>query len=121
MRDREVDTSDIPEVLDWSKAQVGKFFRPIKQQITLRIDADIIAWFKARGEGYQTAVNEALREHLRRRAASVGQLVKTGERCPESGMWQPLDSNEDASPIALGSPMPSYRRKSVVWKLVQRA
>ena len=42
-----IDTTDAPEVLDWSDARRGVFYRPVKQQITLRLDADIIAWFKA--------------------------------------------------------------------------
>ena len=65
----QVDTSDAPEILDWSDARRGVFYRPVKQQITLRLDADIIAWFKARacgGRGYQTDINGALREHVRR-------------------------------------------------------
>jgi uncharacterized protein (DUF4415 family) len=67
MPERGVDTSDIPERSDWGRAEVGRFYRPVKQQITLRIDADIIAWFKARGGKYQTAVNAALREFVARR------------------------------------------------------
>ena len=46
----------------------------MKRQITLRLDADIIAWFKARargGRGYQTDINGALREHVQRTARSV--------------------------------------------------
>ena len=67
--DEDIDTSDIPEVIDWSRAERGRFYRPTKQQITLRIDADVIAWFKAQtpqGKGYQTKINQALREHVRR-------------------------------------------------------
>jgi len=64
--DTEIDTSDIPEVADWSGAVTGKFYRPIKQQITLRIDADVLAWFKSQGGKYQSAVNAALREHMMR-------------------------------------------------------
>ena len=67
--DDQIDTSDIPEILDWSDARRGVFYRPVKRQITLRLDADIIAWFKARargGRGYQTDINGALREHVRR-------------------------------------------------------
>lgn len=67
--DEDIDTSDTPEVLDWSRAERGRFYRPTKQQITLRIDADVIAWFKAQmpqGKGYQTNINQALREHVRR-------------------------------------------------------
>ena len=67
----QIDTTDAPEILDWSDARRGVFYRPVKQQITLRLDADIIAWFKARapgGRGYQTAINDALRDHVQRMA-----------------------------------------------------
>ena len=67
--DDRIDTSDIPEVLDWSNARRGVFYRPVKQQITLRFDADLMAWFKARaegGRGYQTDINRALRRHVER-------------------------------------------------------
>ena len=72
--DDQIDTSDAPEILDWSDARRGVFYRPVKQQITLRIDADIIAWFKTQardGRGYQTDINGALREHVQRTARSV--------------------------------------------------
>ncbi len=67
--DDQIDTADIPEILDWSDARRGAFYRPVKRQITLRLDADIIAWFKARaadGRGYRTDSNGALREHGQR-------------------------------------------------------
>ena len=70
----EVDTTDAPEILDWSDAKRGVFYRPVKQQIAIRIDADIIAWFKANardGRGYQTDINGALREHVQRTAHSA--------------------------------------------------
>ena len=65
----EIDTTDIPEVLDWSHARRADLYRPIKQQITLRLDADVVAWFKERapgGRGYQSDINRALREHVDR-------------------------------------------------------
>lgn len=62
--DEEIDTSEIPEIRDFSSAIRGKFYRPIKKQITLRIDADLIAWFKAQGGQYQTRINSALREYV---------------------------------------------------------
>ena len=71
----QIDTTDAPEILDWSDARRGVFYRPVKQQITLRLDADVIAWFKAHaraGRGYQTEINGALREHVRRTARSAG-------------------------------------------------
>ncbi|MCY3558081.1 MAG: BrnA antitoxin family protein [Chloroflexi bacterium] len=74
LADEDIDLSDIPEVTDWSGAERGKFYRPVKQQITLRIDADVIAWFKAqapKGRGYQTNINQALRDHVQRTARST--------------------------------------------------
>lgn len=46
MPDDEIDTSDIPEVADWSGATRGLLYRRTKQQITLRLDADVLAWFR---------------------------------------------------------------------------
>ena len=65
--DDQIDTTDISEILDWSGARRGVFYRPVKQQISLRLDADVISWFKAHaqgGRGYQTDINRALREHV---------------------------------------------------------
>ena len=67
--DDQIDTSEIPEVLDWSDARRGLFYRPVKKQITLRLDADVVTWFKSRapgGRGYQTEINRALREYVRK-------------------------------------------------------
>jgi len=73
--DGKVDTRAMPEARDWSGAKRGVFYRPLKQQLTLRLDADVIAWFKdhaPKGQGYQTNINRALREHVRRRARKAG-------------------------------------------------
>jgi uncharacterized protein (DUF4415 family) len=67
LRDEAIDTSDAPELLDWSGAKRGLFYRPVKQQLTLRLDADVVAWFKSHAtpeEGYQTRINRALREYV---------------------------------------------------------
>ena len=67
--DDQIDTTDAPELLDWSDARRGVFYRPVKKQITIRLDADVIAWFKVHardGRGYQTDINGALREHVQR-------------------------------------------------------
>ena len=72
MPDNAIDTSDIHELLDWSGAKRGLFYRPVKQQMTLRIDADVVAWFKQHAdaeEGYQTRINRALREYVQ---ANIG-------------------------------------------------
>lgn len=72
MRDSQIDFSDQAEVRDWSRAVVGKFYRPIKKSLTIRLDADILAWLKAQGRGYQTRINKLLRNAMeskpRRRA-----------------------------------------------------
>ena len=71
--DDKIDTKDMPEVRDWSGARRGLFFRPLKQQLTLRIDADVIAWFKEHtphGEGYQTRIDRALREYVAQHTAA---------------------------------------------------
>jgi uncharacterized protein (DUF4415 family) len=57
---------DAPEVKDWSGAVRGGLYRPVKQPVTMRIDADVLKWFKRGGEGYQTRINEVLREHMER-------------------------------------------------------
>jgi uncharacterized protein (DUF4415 family) len=70
--DNEIDLSDIPEIRDWRNAVVGKFYRPIKTPVTIRVDADVLAWLKRQGRGYQTRINQLLRDameaKLRRRA-----------------------------------------------------
>lgn len=64
--DAEIDTSDIPELTD---AQLGEMkrpehFRPVKKQITARLDADVLAWLKAGGKGYQSRMNAILRQAM---------------------------------------------------------
>ena len=61
MPDSEIDTTDIPEVTDWSGAIRGAFYKPIKKPIALRLDADVLDWFQRQGPGYQTRINAALR------------------------------------------------------------
>ena len=70
MKDSEIDTTDIPPVSDWSKAVVGKFYRPIKKPLTIRIDADVLAWLKGQGRGYQTRINALLRSAMESRKGS---------------------------------------------------
>ena len=70
-----IDTSDAPQISDWSQATRGRFFRPVKQQLTLRLDADLIAWFRkhaTKGEGYQTRINRALRDYVQRQSRRAG-------------------------------------------------
>ena len=70
-----VNTAALPEQRDWSGARRGVFYRPIEKQLTLRLDADVIDWFKTHapeGEGYQTRINNALREYVAQYALSHG-------------------------------------------------
>ncbi len=66
LTDDEIDTSDIPELPSgaWKDAVRGHFYRPVKLAVSMRLDADVIAWLKKRGKGYQTRVNRILRQQM---------------------------------------------------------
>jgi uncharacterized protein (DUF4415 family) len=71
--DSEIDLSDIPEwtAEDFKNAVRGKYYRPVKAQVTTKLDADVIAWLKSAGKGYQTRMNAILRrEMLKERGAA---------------------------------------------------
>ena len=67
MRDEDIDFSDLPEIPPeaFANALVRKGLKPIarKTQITLRIDADVLEWFRAKGTGYQSQMNAVLRAY----------------------------------------------------------
>jgi uncharacterized protein (DUF4415 family) len=62
--DSEIDFSEIPPLKDsfWKNAVRNPLYRPVKQQLTVRLDADVIAWLRQQGRGYQTRLNQLLRE-----------------------------------------------------------
>jgi uncharacterized protein (DUF4415 family) len=65
MPDDEIDFSDIPELTEkfWQNAVPNPFYKPVKKQITLRIDADILVWLRRQGkDGYQSRLNAVLRQ-----------------------------------------------------------
>ena len=64
--DAEINTSDIPELTDAQLAEMKRpeHFRPVKKQITARLDADVLAWLKAGGKGYQSRMNAILRQAM---------------------------------------------------------
>jgi uncharacterized protein (DUF4415 family) len=79
MGDADIDTGAIPPAPAeaWRHARRGpvtradldamrQFFRPVKQPVSLRLDADVLHWFKERGRGWQTEINRALRAHIER-------------------------------------------------------
>ncbi len=73
LSDGEIDTSDMSEKRDWTGARRGLFYKPVKRQITLRLDADLIEWFRRRSgsdKEYQTRINEALREYVARHSSA---------------------------------------------------
>ena len=70
MPDGEIDTTDAPEVTDWSRARRGMLTRPVKLPVTMRLDADLLEWFRADdARGYQTRINAALRDYVERHKA----------------------------------------------------
>ena len=68
MKQKDIDLSDLPEARDWAGAAVGKFYRPIKKPLTLRVDADVLEWLKSQGKGYQTRINQILRSAMMNQA-----------------------------------------------------
>ena len=54
-------------------AEIGRLYKPIKKPVTLRLDADVLAWFKKQGRGYQTRINRALRRVM------MGERKASGE------------------------------------------
>lgn len=68
MPDDTIDTSDLPPLTDafFARAVRNPFYRPVKQQLTVRLDADVLAWLKTGGRGYQTRINTILREAMLR-------------------------------------------------------
>ena len=68
MPDSEIDFSDIPPLDEkfWKNAVRNPFYRPVKTSTTVRLDADVMAWLKSQGKGYQTRINAILREAMLR-------------------------------------------------------
>jgi uncharacterized protein (DUF4415 family) len=68
MSDEEIDLSDCPEITPdmFAKAIVRRGLPTVKSktQVTLRIDSDVLEWFKSQGRGYQTQINALLRAYM---------------------------------------------------------
>jgi uncharacterized protein (DUF4415 family) len=66
LSDDDIDYSDIPELTEefWVRAVRNPLFKPTKTSITLRVDSDVLAWFKAQGKGYQSRMNTVLRREM---------------------------------------------------------
>jgi uncharacterized protein (DUF4415 family) len=82
MTDADIDFSDIPEVTPemFAKGVVRRGLKPItKRQLTLRLDSDVIEWFKGQGNGYQTRMNALLRAYMEEHK-KVGARTKASAR-----------------------------------------
>lgn len=66
--DEQIDSSEIPPASEafWKAAVRNPFYRPMKTQITVRMDADVLAWLRSAGRGYQTRLNDILRHAMMR-------------------------------------------------------
>jgi len=65
--DSGIDLSDIPELTDEQLSEMrrpSEFYKPIKKQVTARIDADVLDWLKSYGKGYQSRINAILRREM---------------------------------------------------------
>ncbi|MGA2146127.1 MAG: BrnA antitoxin family protein [Bryobacteraceae bacterium] len=74
-RDRRLDGDpDAPQLSPdyWNKATIGKYYRPLKTQISLRIDNEVLDWLKSKGEGHLSRINEILRERMTRERQTDG-------------------------------------------------
>jgi uncharacterized protein (DUF4415 family) len=68
----EIDLSEIPEFVDWSAAERGRFYRPRKELISIRLDADVLDWFRSQPGPYQRRINEACRDYARKHSRDGG-------------------------------------------------
>ena len=81
--DKDIDFSDVSPILDWSGSEIGKFFRPAKKPVTMRLDADVVEWLKTGGPGYQTKANWLLRRamlHSKKGSATSGMRTRPKRR-----------------------------------------
>lgn len=78
LREEDIDYSDIPELDDEVFAQPLVPWPPKKETITIRVDSDVLGWFKQQGRGYQTRINQVLRRYIS--VASERRPSRTGAR-----------------------------------------
>ena len=87
--DSEIDFSEIPPLEEsfWKDAVRNPFYRPVKQQLAVRLDADVVAWLRRQGKCYQTRLNHVLRramlrEHQKKRLTAAAALAgRLGVEC----------------------------------------
>lgn len=68
LKDKDIDLSDVPEVSPemFARAIVRRGLKPVprKAQLTLRVDSEVLDWFRKQGQGYQTKINALLRAYM---------------------------------------------------------
>ena len=86
-----IDVSDVPQVNEdeWKKAERGHLYRPVKRQITARVDADVLEWLKSQGKGYQSRINSILRREM---LASLQALNTAAPTASETLLHRPPDA-----------------------------
>lgn len=65
MSNKNIDTSDIAETLDWKKAKKGALSKADKQQVSIQLDRDVLEWFKHESSHYKKLINRACRQYMR--------------------------------------------------------
>jgi len=77
LTDKQIDFSDIPEVTPemFARAVVRRGLKPVprKEQLTIRVDSDVLEWYRRQGPGYQTRINALLRAYMQERARTAQQ------------------------------------------------
>jgi len=65
--DEAIDTSDVPEVRDWTGAKRGLFYAGPGDKVAIGVDSDVVEWFRSHapaGEEYEEGINRALSQHI---------------------------------------------------------
>ena len=95
LTDDQIDTSDIPETVDWSKGIRGMFYRPVRQEVTIQMDKYMVDWFRQNapdGYDYKESIIQALWEHIRKsRLSPLPDAQQTRATGPNV---QPADQSE---------------------------
>ena len=67
-RERSLDRAEVPQLppAQWAKGVIGKYYRPLKSQISVRVDNDVLDWLRSKGEGHLTRINAILRKQMER-------------------------------------------------------
>src|SRR2546428_12592655 len=89
LRDQDIAYSDIPELADEVSAKPLAPWPPKKETITIRVDSDVLGWFKRQGTGYQTRMNQVLRRYMdvagQQRARPVDRTRRQASQRPKPG------------------------------------